>query len=89
MTDSLAPLPTHVEDLLPGGIDNHMGTDVPLCLPDTTGAVPQAMLVGSSYVSVADVAVCEHVDSSAHRLLGLIPLENALAAQPDELAADT
>lgn len=88
MTDSLAPLPAHLETLLPGAIDSYMVTDVPLCRPGTTGAALQAMLVGSPYASAADVAVCEHVDTSAHRLLGLIPLENALAAQPDDLAAD-
>ena len=88
MTDSLAPLPAHVEPLLPGAIENYMVTDVPMCLPRTTGAELQAMLVGSPYASAADVAVCEHVDTSAHRLLGLIPLEDALAARPDDLAAD-
>lgn len=88
MTHSLAPLPAKLEPLLSGAIDHYMVTDVPLCGPGTTGAELQAMLVGSPYSSAADVAVCVAEGTSTHRLLGLIPLENALAAQPDDLAGD-
>jgi len=88
MTDSLAPLPAHFDTSLPGAIDRYMVTNVPLCLPGTTGTALQAMLVGRPYASAADVAVCEQLGASVPRLLGLIPLEKALAAHPNDVAAD-
>jgi magnesium transporter len=69
-------------------VDNILVTDVPLCGPDMTAAALQAMLTGSQYESAADIAVCVHDGASAHRLLGLIPLEKALAADPNSLARD-
>jgi magnesium transporter len=46
------------------------------------------MLVGRQYESTVDVAVCAVQDVHAHRLLGLIPLEKVLGADPGLLASD-
>ena len=46
------------------------------------------MLVGRAYASTVDVAVCSTDDGIEHRLLGLIPLEQVLAAEPTRLAGD-
>jgi magnesium transporter len=48
----------------------------------------QTMLVGRRYASAVDVAVCSTEDAVAYRLLGLIPLEKVLAAEPTALARD-
>lgn len=87
VNEPFAPLPAP-ESLLPGSVDSYLAVDVPLCSPDTTAATLQAMLVGTHYESAADVAVCEYDETGRHRLLGLIPLEAALAADPDSLASD-
>ncbi len=89
MTAPLAPLPGPTEPLLPGSVDSYMATDVPLCGADTSAAALHAMLVGRHFQSAADVAVCAYDDGDgSHRLLGLIPLEKALAAEPDSVAKD-
>lgn len=88
MTASPPPLAASTQPLLPGSVDHYLVTDVPLCGPQTTAAELQSLLVGSHYESAADVAVCSHESSAPHRLLGLIPLERALAAAPDRLARD-
>jgi magnesium transporter len=64
-----------------------MVTDVPVCGPATPVGELQQMLVGSRYGSAADVAVCTE-DEPTPRLLGLIPLETVLAAEPQTLARD-
>jgi magnesium transporter len=70
-------------------VDSYLATDVPLCGPETTAGVLQALLVGRRYESAVDVAVCDTQDgSSAHRLLGLIPIEKALGAGPGATARD-
>jgi magnesium transporter len=74
--------------LLPGSVDSYLVTDVPLCRPETPAGQLQQMLVGSRYGSAADVAVCEHDGEPSHRLLGLIPLETVLAADPAAFARD-
>ena len=88
MTVPFTPLPGRPEPLLPGSVDSYTVTDVPLCGPDTTAGDLQAMLVGGRFQSAADVAVCTYGDGAAHRLLGLIPLETALAADPHVRARD-
>ena len=88
MTASLAPLPERTDPLVRGSVDSYLVTDVPLCGPDVPMAELHAMLVGRPYESTADVAVCASDDGTAHRLLGLIPLEKVLAAEPTRLARD-
>jgi magnesium transporter len=82
------PLPERAEPLLPESVDHYLVTDVPLCRADTTAGDLQAALVGSRYESAADVAVCAFDVAPSHRLLGLIPLETVLAAEPGSLAGD-
>jgi magnesium transporter len=85
---SLAPLPERTDPLVRGSVDSYLVTDVPLCGPDMPMSELHAMLIGRSYESTADVAVCTFDDASAHRLLGLIALEKVLAAEPTRLARD-
>ena len=87
VTVPLAPLPERTEPLVHGTVDNYLVTDVPLCAPDVPVSELHAMLTGRPYGSTADVAVCAF-DDAAHRLLGLIPLEKVLAAEPTRLARD-
>lgn len=47
----------------------------------------RTQLTGARYESAADVAVCA-LDGPGHRLLGLIPLERVLAADPAARAGD-
>lgn len=82
------PLPGRPEPLLPGSVDNYLVTDVPLCGPATTADALHAMLVGTHFESAADVAVCEYDTAPSHRLLGLIPVEKVLAADPNHTARD-
>lgn len=88
MTTALAPLPGQPEPLLPGSVDRYLVTDVPLCGPATTAAELRGMLAGRRYASAADVAVCTADGPAGHRLLGLIPLEDVLAADAGALAQD-
>lgn len=87
MTAAVAPLPLPPEPLLPGSIDTHLVTAVPLCGPGTTAGDLRADLAGKQFESAADVAVCTR-EGADHRLLGLIPLERVLAAEPTALAGD-
>ena len=88
MTASLAPLPERTEPVVRGSVDSYLVTDVPLCGPDMPMAELHAMLIGRPYESTVDVAVCSTDDAPVHRLLGLIPLEKVLAAEPTRLARD-
>lgn len=88
MTNRVVLLPANLEPLLPGSIDGYLVTDVPLCGPDTTAAALHDQLVGGSFGSAADIAVCTYDEAHAHRLLGLIPLERVLAAPADALASE-
>ena len=88
MTASLAPLPERTEPLVRGSVDSYLVTDVPLCGPDMPMAELHAMLIGRPYESTVDVAVCSTDDAPVHRLLGLIPVEKVLAAEPTRLARD-
>jgi magnesium transporter len=83
-----AVLPERTEPLPPGSVASYLVTDVPLCGPDQTVAALQTMLVGRRYESAVDVAVCRSDDAAAYRLLGLIPLEKVLAADPTAVARD-
>ncbi|MGY1706796.1 magnesium transporter [Geodermatophilus sp. SYSU D00697] len=87
MTAAVTPLPGQPEPLMPGSIDTHLVTSVPLCGPETPASDVRAMLAGARYESVADVAVCA-LDGPDHRLLGLLPLERVLAADPAAPARD-
>ena len=88
MTAPLAPLPERTDPLVRGAVESYLVTDVPLCGPDTPMSELHAMLTGRPYESTADVAVCAFDDDAAHRLLGLVPLEKVLAAEPTRLARD-
>lgn len=83
-----AVLPGRIQPLPHGSVATYLVTDVPLCSPDMTMAALQTMLVGRQYESAVDVAVCRSDDAAAYRLLGLIPLEKVLAAEPTRLARD-
>ena len=82
MTDQPA-LPSPARPLLPGSVLEHLATNVPMCGPDATAEEVRALLLGNTFESAADIAVCVQQGPSAHRLLGLIPLERALAAPPE------
>jgi magnesium transporter len=79
--------PTLTAPLLPGPIDRHVSTDVPVCAPDERADAVRARLLVSRYSSVADIAVCT---GPAHerQLVGLIPAEMLLGAPADALARD-
>lgn len=82
MTAPLASSPGPT-DLLPGSIEEHLVTAVPVCSPDTTVAELFRSLVGGAFSSAADVAVCETNQDGDLRLVGLVPLATVLAAAPD------
>lgn len=77
----VGPLPT-------GSIGTYLLTDIPLCGPNMTAAELQTMVVGRRYDSVAQVAVCATEGGAGRKLLGLISLEDVLAAEPTRLAQD-
>jgi len=83
-----ALLPVRIEPLQRGTVASYLATDVPLCDPDMTVVAMQAMLVGRPYESTADVAVCATDEDGSSRLMGLIRLEQVLAAQPSTPARD-
>jgi magnesium transporter len=87
MSAPIAPLPVQPEPLLPGVIDTYLVTAVPLCGPAVTAAELRSRLLDTRYDFAGDVAVCT-LDGPDHRLLGLIPLERVLAADPAALARD-
>jgi magnesium transporter len=61
---------------------------VPICAPDTAAGTLHGQLVGTRYDSVTDIAVCVPVDGSSRRLVGLIPLQRALCAEPHVTARE-
>jgi magnesium transporter len=75
------------EPLLPGVIDSYLLRDFPDCAPGDRAAAVRAGLVGRSFESVDDVAVCEP-GPGGRRLRGLIPMERLLAAGEDVLAGE-
>ena len=74
--------------LLPGSVDAYVVTRVPVCSPRTSARSIREALSVRDLESVADVAVCADDGHGSRRLLGLIPVKRALAADPDVLAGD-
>lgn len=64
--------------LLPGAIENHLTRRVLVCDPDDTMARLRSAIREGTFESLADIAVCRE-----GLLLGLIPVEAALAAADD------
>lgn len=81
-------LPGLAEPLLPGAVENYLTTRVPLCTPATQAGELQRRLVGSSYDSVADIAVVADAEGRPHRLVGLISITALLEAGPEARAAE-
>jgi magnesium transporter len=73
---------------LPGSVDAYVVTDIPMCGEATTAGAIQTTLVGTHYASASDVAVCSYDGAAPRRLLGLIPIETVLAADPRSLASE-
>lgn len=69
--------------LLPGAIEAYLERDVPRCAPADAASRLRDLLTSRSWPSVADVAVCDGT-----RLVGLVPVERALAAPAGATAAD-
>lgn len=61
----------------------HLVRRVPRAAPDETAGGVRSRLVGTSYDSAADVAVCD-----GDRLVGLLTIECLLAAEPDTPVGD-
>lgn len=61
----------------------HAVRDVPVVTPQTSAAEALRSILGKRYESAVDVAVCED-----RRLVGLLRIEDLLAAAPDALARD-
>lgn len=85
MTGSATPLIETEGQLLPGAIEQHMTSDVPVCRPGDRAADIRAMLL-RSFESAVDLAVCDERER-VPRLVGLIPIERVLAADDDIPAA--
>jgi magnesium transporter len=84
VSDTPVHLPDLVAPLLPGSVESHLVTRVPVCRPDATAGQVQAMLLRHLFDSAVDVAVCEEAPAG-ERLLGLVRVEAVLAAAPDEV----
>lgn len=63
--------------------EDHVATDVPVFAPRTTAAEARRLLTGRRYASTRDLAVCEE-----GRLVGLVTIENLLAAADEEMLVD-
>lgn len=72
-------VPVHDRPLLPGAVEQHLVTDVPVGSPDETAATMGARLLCTRYASAVDVAVCA---DGGRRLVGLVPVERLLGADP-------
>ena len=73
------PEPTD-EPLLPGSIEEHTVSGVPVCSVDETAGAVRARMIGRRYDSAVDVAVCDE-SAIPHRLVGLVPVERLLGAE--------
>lgn len=73
--------------LLPGPIDQYLVTGVPHCGASDRVADILSGLLGRTFESAEEVVVCSDADGH-DRLLGLIPLERLLAADPAATASD-
>lgn len=81
MTDPLDSL-----DTLPGKIGeamSHAARNIPIGAPEDTAATTRSAVVGRSFDSVADIAVCRD-----GRLVGIVTMESLLAADEDCLLAE-
>ncbi|HSE07168.1 MAG TPA: magnesium transporter [Nocardioidaceae bacterium] len=90
MTTQDVPLPSgsgraDAEPLLPGSIEQYLAASVPVCAPSDRAEAVRAAILGTTFDSVADVAVCVEREG-ALTLLGLIPAERLLGARGDETA---
>lgn len=65
------------DPLLPGAIAGYVVARVPVCTPQTTAGDLRRLLVGSTYESAVDVAVCR---PDPRVLVGLVPVERVLGA---------
>ena len=74
------------QPLLPGSIEQYLVTSVPVCAAADLAGEVRASILGTTFGSVADVAVCEERDGRL-ALLGLIPAERLLGARDDETAS--
>jgi magnesium transporter len=81
-------IPPSIEPVAPESVASHLVTHVPLCGPDVSADALRAMVVGQDYESAIDIAVCTGTEATGHRLLGLIPLERVLSADPAALASE-
>jgi CBS domain-containing protein len=72
-----------VLDLRSDVIAAHVVRRVPRAVPDETAGCVRSRLVGMSFDSAADVAVCD-----GDRLVGLVTVEGLLAADPDARIGD-
>jgi len=73
--------------LLPGAVDRHATTDVPICRPEATAAEVRRLLVSRRYACAADIAVCTERDGRT-LLVGMLTIEEALSAPDDARAED-
>lgn len=73
------------QPLLPGSIEQYLVTSVPVCSPTDHAGEVRAAILGTTFGSVADVAVCVEREGSL-ALLGLIPAERLLGARDEETA---
>jgi magnesium transporter len=79
--------PAHEAPLLPGSIEQYLVTSVPVCAASDTAGDVRTSILGTTFGSSADVAVCEE-RGGVLGLLGLIPVERLLGAQDDQTAAE-
>jgi magnesium transporter len=85
-TEGLAEPPVG-RPLLPGSVEEHLVTAVPVCSRDDLAGPLRQALAGRHFACADDVAVCEG-EPSRRRLVGVIPVERLLGARDDEAAED-
>jgi magnesium transporter len=85
-TERLAEPPVG-RPLLPGSVEEHLVTAVPVCSRDDLAGPVRQALAGRSYACADDVAVCDG-EAPDRRLVGVIPVERLLGAGDDEVAGD-
>ena len=78
-----AMMPTRLESLDFGTAGENLVTSVPIVRPEQTAGEMRAELLGSTYESAVDLAVCD-----GPCLVGLIRVEDLLASPADALARD-
>jgi magnesium transporter len=78
---------TETPTLLPGSVDLHAVRHVPICAPADTAAHVRGSLVGVKFDCAEDIAVCDP-SPEGPRLIGVITIEQLLAAADDAVASD-